>query len=74
MQHLARLMSSTKAKEIFRSKTRNSKITASQLTNHFHIGDSFVVPAVGLSGGLWFMWTDDLDVNIVSSSDCCAKI
>ena len=29
---------------------------------------SFVVPTVALSGGLWVMWTDDVDVNIVSSS------
>jgi len=37
-------------------------------SNHFQVSDSFVVPAVGLSGGLWVMWTDDVDVNIVFSS------
>lgn len=29
---------------------------------------SFVVPAIDLSGGLWVMWSDDVDVHIVSSS------
>ena len=29
--------------------------------------NSFVVPALGLSGGLWVMWNDEVDVNIVSS-------
>ena len=68
MQHLARLMSSTHAQVTFVSETRTSRIHASQLSNHFQVSDSFVVPAVGLSGGLWVMWTDDVDVNIVSSS------
>ena len=69
MQHLARLISSTHAQLIFISETRNSKITAPQLVNCFGVFGSFVVPAIGLSGGLWVMWTDDMDVNIVSSRD-----
>ena len=68
MKHLARLMSSTHAQVTFISETRNSRITANELNNHFLISDSFVVPAVGFSGGLWVMWTDDVDVNIVSFS------
>ena len=27
-----------------------------------------VVPAIGLSGGIWFFWDDDLDISIVSFS------
>ena len=68
MKHLARLMSSTHAQVTFILETRNSRITANELNNHFLISDSFVVPAVGFSGGLWVMWTDDVDVNIVSFS------
>ena len=63
-----RLMSSTRAQVTFIAETRNSSVNADQLTNHFRVSDSFVVPATGLSGGLWVMWTDDVDVNIVSSS------
>jgi hypothetical protein len=29
--------------------------------------NSFVVPALGLSGGLWVTWNDEVDVHIVSS-------
>jgi len=68
MQHLARLMSSTHSQVTFISETRNSRITANDLTDHFHVSDSFVVPAIGLSGGLWLMWNDDVDVDIISSS------
>ena len=68
MQHLARLMSSTHSQVTFISETRNSHITANDLTDHFHVSDSFVVLAIGLSGGLWLMWNDDVDVDIISSS------
>ena len=68
MQHLARLISSTHAQVTFISETRNSRVTADDLTDHFHMCNSFVAPAIGLSGGLWVMWSDDVDVDIVSSS------
>lgn len=32
------------------------------------MSDSFVVPTIGLSGGLWVMWSDEVDVSIVSYS------
>lgn len=60
MTHLARLLISTKAHLIFLSETRNSKITPTALINHFNTHDAFVVPAQGLSGGLWLMWHDEV--------------
>ncbi|KAJ1258358.1 hypothetical protein BS78_10G069200 [Paspalum vaginatum] len=68
MQHLSRLVSSTQAQVIFVSETRNAKITATQLNNHFSVSDSFVVPSIGLSGGLWVMWTDEVRIEIINSS------
>ena len=64
MQHLSRLISSTHAEVTFISETRNSSISADDLMNHFHMCNSFVVPALGLSGGLWVMWNDEVDVNM----------
>ena len=49
MQHLARLMSSTQSQVTFILETRNSRIIANELTNHFLISDSFVVPAMRLA-------------------------
>ena len=49
MKHLARLMSSTHAQVTFISETRNSRITANELNNHFLISDSFVVPVMRLA-------------------------
>ncbi|GJN09889.1 hypothetical protein PR202_ga27938 [Eleusine coracana subsp. coracana] len=66
--HLARLITSTKAQVIFVSETRTSKISKTQLINRFLVKDSHVVPATGQSGGLWLMWNDEVDLNIVSSS------
>ena len=54
-------MSSTHSQVTFISETRNSRITANDLTDHFHVSDSFVVPTIGLSGGLWLMWNDDVE-------------
>ncbi|GJN20551.1 hypothetical protein PR202_gb07943 [Eleusine coracana subsp. coracana] len=66
--HLARLMVSTKAQVIFVSKTRSSCINRSHLINRFSVIDSYVVPANGQSGGLWFMWNDDITITVVQSS------
>ncbi|GJN40476.1 hypothetical protein PR202_gb29691 [Eleusine coracana subsp. coracana] len=68
VNHLARLITSTKAQVIFVSETRTSKISQSQLVNRFSVTDSHVVPATGQSRGLWLMWNDEVDLNIISSS------
>jgi hypothetical protein len=68
MVHLARLLTSTKTQVCFISKTRNSSIRRTSLINHFNASDAFVVPAVGQSGGLWLIWNDQVDVNIVDHS------
>ncbi|GJN28794.1 hypothetical protein PR202_gb16959 [Eleusine coracana subsp. coracana] len=66
--HLACLITSTKAHVIFVLETRTSKISKTQLINRFLVKDSHVVPATGQSGVLWLMWNDEVDLNIVSSS------
>jgi hypothetical protein len=64
MDYLANLMSSTRAQVIFVSETRTSRYSTSHLNNHFNIADSFVVPSRGLSGGLWLLWTDEVQVDV----------
>jgi endonuclease/exonuclease/phosphatase family metal-dependent hydrolase len=68
MVHLARLLSSTKSQVCFISKTRNSSITRASLINRFNAYNAFVVPALGQSGGLWLIWNDQVNVNIVDHS------
>ncbi len=68
MQHLQNLVRSTQAQVIFISETKNSSITTNDLSNAFPIDNSFVVPAVQSSGGLWLMWTNEMDLTIVMSS------
>ena len=37
------------------------------LINRFNIADAFVVPEQGLSGGLWLLWNNVMEVNIIDS-------
>ena len=53
MTHLARLITSTKTQVIFISETRNSRMTKTAIISHFNTDDAYVIPAQGLSGGLW---------------------
>jgi hypothetical protein len=53
IEFLDRLMLSTGVQITFVSETRTSRYNSSQLNNRFNIADSFVVPSIGLSGGLW---------------------
>lgn len=64
MEYLAKLMSSTGTQVTFVSETRTSSCIASQLNNRFNTAGSFVVPSIGLSGGLWLLWNDDVKVCI----------
>jgi hypothetical protein len=68
MNHLARLLISTRAQVCFLSETRNASITKTTIKNRFNYHDAFVVPAQGQSGGLWLIWTNDVDINIVHYS------
>jgi hypothetical protein len=68
MEFLARLMNSTGAQVTFVSETRSSKITPVQLNTRFNIPGSFVVPSVGLSGGLWLLWSDEVQVSVIFSN------
>jgi hypothetical protein len=68
MEYLARLMNSTSAHVIFVSETRSSRCTPLQLNTRFNVADSFVVPSIGLSGGLWLLWSDEMQVSIKFSN------
>jgi hypothetical protein len=62
------MISATNPQVIFISETKNSKITAPQVSAHFGMHDSIVVPAKGRAGGLWMMWADDVEVTIQLTS------
>lgn len=62
------LLASTKAQVYFLSETRNASITKTAIKNHFNYKDAFVVPVQGQSGGLWLIWNDEVDLNIVNHS------
>jgi hypothetical protein len=68
LRHLARMISATKSQVTFISETKNSRLTAAQISAHFDMHDSLVVPARGRAGGLWMMWSDDMDVTIQHTS------
>jgi len=59
---------STRAQVCFLSETRNSSITKTAIKNRFNYYVAFVVPAQGQSGGLWLLWNDDVDLNVVDHS------
>jgi len=68
MNHLGRLLMSTRAQVCFLSETRNSSINKTAIKNRFNYYVAFVVPAQGQSGGLWLLWNDDVDLNVVDHS------
>jgi hypothetical protein len=68
MEYLSKLISSTHAKVIFVSETLSSKFNSHDLANRFPIHDSFVVPAEDRAGGLWVMWSDEMEMSIVFAS------
>ncbi|GJM90657.1 hypothetical protein PR202_ga06958 [Eleusine coracana subsp. coracana] len=65
MRHLHRLISCTKAKVIFVSETGSNKFSVRDLIRNFNVYDSFIVPANGISGGLWLLWTEDVQVTVI---------
>jgi hypothetical protein len=69
MNHLHRLLTSTKAKVTFVFETRNSKFSKTDLINRFNVYDALIVSPQGMSGGLWLMWDQDIEVTIESSSN-----
>lgn len=68
MCHLARMIHSTKAQVIFVSEIKSSKVNSTDLAARFNMYDSYVVPSRRRSGGLWLMWTDDLQVSVHNAS------
>jgi hypothetical protein len=68
MQHLARLINSTKPQVTFISEIKSSKVTHVDLIARFNMSNRFVVPSRRRSGGLWLMWSDDLQLTVHTSS------
>uniref|UniRef100_A0ACD5Z811 Uncharacterized protein n=1 Tax=Avena sativa TaxID=4498 RepID=A0ACD5Z811_AVESA len=68
MSHLARMIHSTKPQVTFVSEIKSSKVKPSYLNARFNMCNSFVVPSRRRSGGLWLMWSNDLQVTVHSSS------
>jgi hypothetical protein len=68
MMHLARMIHSAKPQVIFISEIKSSKVKSSDLNARFNMNNSFVVPSRRRSGGLWLMWSDDLQLDVHTSS------
>lgn len=68
MNHLARMLSATKPQVTFVSEIKTSKIKSDDLNARFNMSNSFVVPSHRRSGGLWLMWSDDIQVTVHTSS------
>ena len=64
MCYLARLIHASKAKVIFISEIKSSKFNSADLNTRFDMHDSIVVPSKNRSGGLWLMWSNDLQVHV----------
>jgi len=63
---LARMIYATKPQVTFISEVKSSKIKVDDLIARFNISDSIVVPSRRRSGGLWLMWTDEVQVHVHS--------
>jgi hypothetical protein len=46
---------------------RNSSITKTTIKNQFNYKEAFVVLAQGQSGGLWLIWSDEVDITCYRS-------
>ncbi|XBI25780.1 hypothetical protein VPH35_050642 [Triticum aestivum] len=68
MLFLANLIRSTKAEVTFVSEIKSSKVYSVYLVNRFDVTNVLVVPSRGASGGLWLMWTDDLNITVHSAT------
>lgn len=68
MEYLAKLLNSTGAQIAFISETRSSGCNSSQLNSRFSTVGSFVVPSDGLSGGLWMLWSNEVQISIKFSN------
>jgi hypothetical protein len=56
------------AQVTFLSETRNSRITNTTIINHFNVDNDCVGLVQGLSGGLWLLWKQEVDVDVVTTS------
>jgi hypothetical protein len=52
----------------FISETRNSSNSSTALKNHFALNNAYVVPSNGHYGGLWLLWTDEVEISILDQS------
>jgi hypothetical protein len=62
------MIQSTKAKVIFVYEIKSSKVKSSNLVARFNMHDSIVVPSRRRSGGLWLMWNDSLQVDVLNAN------
>uniref|UniRef100_A0ACD6AED0 Uncharacterized protein n=1 Tax=Avena sativa TaxID=4498 RepID=A0ACD6AED0_AVESA len=69
MEHLSRLMNSTGAQISVISETRSFRCNSSQINPCFNTAGSFVVPSNGLLGGLWLLWSDEVQISIKFSNN-----
>uniref|UniRef100_A0ACD5W9C5 Uncharacterized protein n=1 Tax=Avena sativa TaxID=4498 RepID=A0ACD5W9C5_AVESA len=66
--HLARMISATKPQVTFISETKNAKFTSAQISTRFNVNDSIIVPSRNRSGGLWMLWSDEVEVSVHMTS------
>jgi hypothetical protein len=64
--HLARMIHSTNAQVTFIYEIKSSKVSTADIVARFNMSDSIVVPSRRRSGGLWLMWTDEVQVHVHS--------
>uniref|UniRef100_A0ACD5ZS25 Uncharacterized protein n=1 Tax=Avena sativa TaxID=4498 RepID=A0ACD5ZS25_AVESA len=68
MCHLAKLIASTRAQVIFLSEIKTAKFSSANISSRFNMNNAVVVPSLKKAGGLWLMWTDDLQISVHASS------
>lgn len=68
MVYLCRIIASTNAQVTFISETKNDSLSVNDLNNAFCVDNSYIVPVVNTSGGLWLLWSDEMDIMVVKSS------
>lgn len=53
---------------LFLSETKMSETMSSQRVKQFGFHNACIVSSVGISGGLWLLWKDDVELEIISQS------
>jgi hypothetical protein len=68
IQFLRNILRSSRAGIAFISETKSSANKSANLLTLVHDFSVYVVPSTGLSGGLWLLWSHDVDLQIIESS------